>query len=112
MNPAGVVSLLEVTVRPGREDELVRVFAELRVFERAGGRGTLRRARLLRPVDESRAFLVLAEWDAPESYRAWLDDPVREEVRAAMEPLLAGDTSGDLFIVAEEWSLSVGTRQP
>jgi len=112
VNPAGVVSLLEVPVRPGREDELVRAFGELRVFERAGGRGTLRRARLLRPVDESRAFLVLAEWDAPESYRAWLDNPVREEVRAALEPLLAGDTSGDLFIVTEEWPPSGGTRQP
>jgi len=112
VNPAGVVSLLEVSVRPGRADKLVRAFAELRVLERAGGRGTLRRARLLRPVDESRPFLVLAEWDAPESYQAWLDDPVREEFRGAMEPLLAGDTSGDLFMVAEEWSRSGGTRQP
>lgn len=112
MTPAGAVSLLEIPVRPGCGDELVRAFAGLQVFERAGGRGTLRRARLLRPLDEGPTFLVLAEWDTPESYRAWLHDPVRNEVRAAMEPLLAGDVSGNLFTVAEAWSRPDATREP
>jgi len=42
--------------------------------------------------------LVVAEWESPESYQAWLGDPIREQLRERLEPLLAGDVvSGDLY---------------
>jgi heme-degrading monooxygenase HmoA len=84
-----VVSVLSVAVRPGAEDDLVRAFAEHDVFGHSRRSGGFVGGRLLRPLEPGDPFLVVAEWDDPESYRGWLDHPIRADLSAALEPLLA-----------------------
>jgi len=92
-----VVSLLRMPVRPGREAELVRAFDDLEIFERSRVSGGFLRGRLFRPVGRG-PLLVLAEWQSARDYQEWLDNPVREELRGRLEPLLAGDVeAGELF---------------
>jgi heme-degrading monooxygenase HmoA len=92
-----VVSVLRLPVRPGSEDALVRVFAELEIFRRSEESGGFLGGRLLRPRSGSH-FLVIAEWESDDDYRTWLENPVREELGAHIEPLLTGDVqAGELY---------------
>jgi heme-degrading monooxygenase HmoA len=84
-----VVSVLSLTVRPGAEDDLVRAFAEQEIFEHSRRSGGFVAGRLLRPLTPGEPFLVIAEWDEPGSYERWLDNPVRDQLSAALKPLLA-----------------------
>lgn len=83
-----VVSVLPIAVRPGREDELVRAFRELQVFEHARGAGGFLGGRLLRPLAAGDPFLVVAEWESEGAYRGWLESPLRRELASRIEPLL------------------------
>jgi heme-degrading monooxygenase HmoA len=92
-----VVSVLRLPVRPGSEAELVRAFDDLEIFERSRESGGFLRGRLFRPVGRG-PLLVLAEWQSARDYQGWLDNPVREELRGRLEPLLAGEVeAGELF---------------
>jgi heme-degrading monooxygenase HmoA len=92
-----VVSVLRLPVRPGKEDELVSAFAELRIFERSRESGGFLGARLLRPAGGG-PFLVVAEWEDAADYQRWLDNPVREEVGSRLEHLVAEDVqAGELY---------------
>ena len=92
-----VVSVLRLPVRPGREAELVRAFDDLEIFERSRESGGFLRGRLFQSVGRG-PLLVLAEWESARDYQGWLDNPVREELRGRVEPLLAGDVeAGELF---------------
>ncbi len=84
-----VVSLLRLRARPGRADDLMRSFAELRVFEHSRESGGFRGGRLFRPAGGGDEVVVLAEWEDAASYQGWLDNPVRAELSAGIAPLLA-----------------------
>jgi heme-degrading monooxygenase HmoA len=91
-----VVSVLSITIRDGAD--LAGAYARLEIFEHARLSGGFRGGRLLRPVEESKRYLVVAEWDSAEAYQRWLDNPVRAELAQQLEPLLDGDvTSGVLY---------------
>ena len=97
-----VVSVLRIPVRAGAEDGFLRAFAELRIFEHSRRSGGFRSGRLLRPLAAGDPFLVVAEWDDADAYQRWLDNPVRENLRGGLEPLLAGEVvSGELYEEAE-----------
>jgi heme-degrading monooxygenase HmoA len=89
-----VVSVLGIRVRPGAEEELVRSFVDLEVFEHARRSGGFRGGRLLRPLAEGEPFLVVADWDDAASYQGWLDNPVRAELNAKIEALVAESVPG------------------
>ncbi len=92
-----VVSVLRLPVRPGREAELVRAFDDLEIFQRSRESGGFLRGRLFLSVGRG-PLLVLAEWESARDYQGWLDNPVREELRSRLEPLLAADVeAGELF---------------
>jgi heme-degrading monooxygenase HmoA len=96
-----VVSVLPIAVRPGAEEGLVRAFRELRVLEHARRSGGLVAGRLLRPLGPGEPFLVVAEWESQEAYERWLASPLREELAARLEPLLAGSVRpGGLYVEA------------
>jgi len=95
-------SILTIPVKAGAEDEFAHGFNALRVFEHAGRIAGFRGGRLLRPLAPGEPFVVVAEWDAPEGYQAWLDSPVREELARAMSVLVEGEMTGALFVDATE----------
>ena len=93
-----VVSVLSLVARPGAEDDLVRAFAEQEIFEHSRRSGGFVTGRLLRPLMPGEPFLVIAEWDEADSYQRWLENPVRAELSAALQPLLAEqDVTGKLY---------------
>jgi heme-degrading monooxygenase HmoA len=89
-----VVSVLRIPVRAGAEDDFVRTFAELGIFGHSRRSGGFRSGRLLRPLFAGDPFLVVAEWDDANAYQRWLDNPVREELRGRLDPLVGGDVGG------------------
>lgn len=93
-----IVSVLSLVARPGAEDDLIRAFAEHEIFEHSRRSGGFVAGRLLRPLLRGEPFLVVAEWEEPGSYQRWLENPVREELSAALKPLLAEDVApGKLY---------------
>jgi heme-degrading monooxygenase HmoA len=90
-----VVSVLRLHERDGAD--LAAAFAQLEVFEHSRRSGGFLGGRLLRSVDDS-GYLVVAEWEDADAYRAWLDNPVRLELGAQLELLLTEDVApGELF---------------
>ncbi len=97
-------SILRIPVRAGEEDSLAQTFKDLEVFNHASRIDGFRSGRVFRPLAAGEPFVVVAEWDRPEAYEAWLQAPVRDELTRAIEPLLAGDPMGAVYSVVEEWS--------
>jgi quinol monooxygenase YgiN len=84
-------SVLTLRCEPGRRDELVRRFDELGVLATASTvPGYLSGDRRPSP-DDPDEVIVTATWASPEAYEAWLADPRRTALSAAIEPLLAGE---------------------
>ena len=92
-----LVSALRIPVRAGAEDDFVRAFAGLRIFEHSRRSGGFRGGRLLRPLAAGEPFLVVAEWVEADAYQGWLDNPARDELKATLEPLLAGELLGGVY---------------
>ena len=92
-----VVSVLRLAARPGGEDAFARAFATLEVFRHSEESGGFLGGRLLRSMGDG-PFLVIAEWESADAYRGWLENPVRRELSAQIEPLLAGEVvAGELY---------------
>ncbi len=96
-------SILRIPVRAGAEDEFAQTFKDLEVFDHASRIEGFRHGRVFRPLAAGEPFVVLAEWDGPGAYDAWLEAPVRDELTRAMEPLLTGDPAGAVYSIVEEW---------
>ena len=91
-----VVSVLSISVRDGAD--LAGAFARLEIFEHSRRSGGFCRGQLLRPVEPGGRYLMVAEWVSAAAYQRWLDNPVRAELGAQLEPLLDGDVaSGELY---------------
>ena len=95
-------SVLFFAILPGRRDEFVAGFARLEVLRRASTTPGFRRAQLHLPVDGADEALVTADWDSPEAYQGWLDNPVRAEIQAELGPLLAEAPEGRVYEVVED----------
>jgi heme-degrading monooxygenase HmoA len=95
-------SVLFFSVLPGRRGEFVAGFQKLQVLQRASSQQGFRHGQLLVPADASDEVLVTADWDSPEAYQGWLDNPVRGEIQAELGPLLAADPVPRVFEVVEE----------
>jgi heme-degrading monooxygenase HmoA len=95
-------SVLFFALLPGKRDEFVAGFARLEVLRRASAQPGFRRGQLHVPVDGADEALVTADWDSPEAYRGWLDNPVRAEIQAELGPLLAADPEPRVYEVVED----------
>jgi heme-degrading monooxygenase HmoA len=93
-----VVSVLRLPVRPGQIEELARAFDALDVFGHSERSGGFLGGRFLRPLAEGAPVVVIEEWETPESYQGWLDNPVRNELSEQLAPLLADEVAaGELY---------------
>ena len=95
-------SVLVFSILPGRRDEFVAGFTRLGVLRRASRQSGFRRGQLHVPVDDRDEVLVTADWDSPESYQGWLENPVRTEIQAELGPLLASDPEPRVYEVVED----------
>jgi heme-degrading monooxygenase HmoA len=97
-------SVLLFSILPGRRDEFLAGFRRLEVLRRASEQPGFRGGQLHVPVDGRDEALVTAEWDSPEAYRGWLDNPVRAEIQAELGPLLAAAPEPRLYEVVDDVS--------
>jgi heme-degrading monooxygenase HmoA len=96
-------SILRIPVREEAKPQFVQAFKDLDVFRHASEIRGFRAGRLFQPTTSGEPFVVMADWEDAHAYDAWLQAPVREELVRAIEPLLAGETSGGVYVVAEQW---------
>jgi heme-degrading monooxygenase HmoA len=93
-----VVSILRLIPRDGTGPQLERAFEELEIFEHSRRSGGFLGGRLLRPLSGQGPYVVVAEWEDAAAYHGWLDNPVRDQIGARLEPLLGDDvSSGELY---------------
>ena len=95
-------SVLAFSILPGRRDEFVAAFMRLGVLRRASRQPGFRRSQLHVPIDDRDEVLVTADWDSPEAYEGWLENPLRAEIQAELGPLLAADPMPRVFEVVED----------
>jgi quinol monooxygenase YgiN len=82
-------SVLFFEILPGRLEEFVERFRALEVLEHARLQAGFIRSELCVPADGSNRVMVTAEWESPEAYQGWLDNPIRPVLAAEIDPLLA-----------------------
>jgi heme-degrading monooxygenase HmoA len=97
-------SVLFFAIKPGRRDEFVAGFRRLEVLRRASRQPGFRRAQLHVPVDGADEALVTADWESPDAYQGWLDNPARGEIQAELGPLLTSDPEPRVFEVLADVS--------
>ena len=83
-----VRSLLVLRARPGRRDDVVTLFERLGVLREASVMPGFLTGELHVAADGSDELLVTATWASAAAYDAWLESPVRERMRPALEELL------------------------
>src|SRR5215831_14967929 len=95
-------SVLFFKLLPGRRDDFVAGMKRLDVLRRASRQPGFRGSQLHVSVGDPDEALVTADWDSPDAYQGWLDNPVRAEIQAELGPLLAVDPVGRMYEVVED----------
>jgi heme-degrading monooxygenase HmoA len=94
-------SVLSLRTQPGSRDALVEAFRRLGVFDSAAQIPGFRGGALHIAHDDDQDVLVTARWDSREAYAAWLASPVREQLNAALLPLLEAPPTARTFSVVD-----------
>jgi heme-degrading monooxygenase HmoA len=95
-------SVLVFSILLGRRDDFVAAFGRLQVLRRASRQPGFRSGQLHVRVDGSDEALVTADWDSPEAYEGWLENPVRAEMQSELGPLLAAEPEPRVYDVVED----------
>jgi heme-degrading monooxygenase HmoA len=94
-------SVLYIRTKPGCRDQLVQLFERLQILEKASHQEGFISSEVQVPVDGEDLVLVTATWTSPEAYQGWLDNPVREAMRADLELLADGDPESRVYEIVE-----------
>lgn len=80
-----ILTVQELRITPGREEEFITRFAELDVLGLAADAagGTLTEASV---VQNGSTFTVVTSWESARGLDEWVASPSREQVRRALEP--------------------------
>jgi heme-degrading monooxygenase HmoA len=81
-----------VRSRPHEADREAFEKAFRQVSETVRGTPGHVRDQLLRDTEDPSLYVLLAEWDSEESFRAWEDDPRHLEMAAPMLPYVVSTT--------------------
>jgi quinol monooxygenase YgiN len=93
-------SVIRFKVVPGKREEFLETFVGIGVLEISSFQDGFLGAQLHGQLEDPNAAMVTADWDSPAAYQGWLDNPVRDELSAALAPLLTADPQvGELFEV-------------
>jgi antibiotic biosynthesis monooxygenase (ABM) superfamily enzyme len=91
-------SVLSLRAAGGDTAALESYYADQQILERAREFPGCRDAVLLRAIDGGAVtHLVTADWDGPEDYQRWVQDPWRVAVSRRLADLL--DTESDELVV-------------
>jgi quinol monooxygenase YgiN len=84
-----VRSVLVLRALPGRRDDVTALFERLEILRQASAVPGFLGAELDAAADDPDELLVTAMWESGAAYDAWLESPVREQMRSPLEQLLA-----------------------
>jgi heme-degrading monooxygenase HmoA len=93
---------------PGRRDAFAARFRELAVLVHASRQPGFLRGELCLAADGSDRAMVTAEWDSPEAYQGWLDNPIRPVLAAELDPFLAAPPEPQIYETLEDVRTSRG----
>lgn len=97
-------SVLTLRVAEQRGADFEQFYARHGILERARAFGGCRGAQLWRSLGEDgRTYVVTADWDSPEDYQRWVDEPWRAALLPELVALL--DTDPDKPVVGELYEL-------
>jgi antibiotic biosynthesis monooxygenase (ABM) superfamily enzyme len=94
-------SVLVFAILPGRRAEFVKGMQRLEVLQRASYQPGFRGGQLHVRSDGSDEAIVIADWDSPEAYQGWLDNPIRTDIQTELGPLLAADPEPRVYEMVE-----------
>jgi heme-degrading monooxygenase HmoA len=80
-----VRATLTITVKPGKEEEFVRVWQEIAEHVRHNT-GNVRQT-LLRSADEERTFVVASDWGSREAFTEFERSPEQDDLTAPIRAL-------------------------
>lgn len=96
--------MLHIHAKPGKRDDLLRLFERLGVLAVAIEDRGLMSAELAVAVDDEDELVLVGEWASREQFERWLDGPVPGGFLDAAGGLLARKPSSRLYHVVESVS--------
>jgi heme-degrading monooxygenase HmoA len=101
-----VLTVQELRIQAGREQEFLERFRRLDVLRLAGGVSDLAEAVLVQRDDH---FEVVSTWPSVSGIEAWIGSKEREHVRTELEPLYAEPARVTRYEVLARYSASGGS---
>lgn len=92
--------IMERTVSPDQQDELLELLRRLRA--RAVAQPGYVTGETLTSVDKPGTHLVISTWHSLQDWRAWENDPDRLEILTKIEALL--NTPSKVAVFTEPWA--------
>lgn len=101
-------SVIYFHLEPGARARFIETFKRISVLETSSFQGGYLGGQLLAAVEDDNVAIVIADWESPESYQGWLDNPARENVGEQLRPYLSTEPVGQVFEVLHD----VGPETP
>ncbi|MDQ7843634.1 MAG: antibiotic biosynthesis monooxygenase family protein [Armatimonadota bacterium] len=95
-------SIIRLQVAAGREREFEETFRARGVLALAREVAGLRSGELLRPLRPGDPYVVIATWDSPAAYDAWVRSAARGQVNSAV-PISEPVDPADLYEIVESY---------
>ena len=101
-------SVLYLSARPGGVDDIVALYRDEQILEKAMRQEGCLGAELQVPREEGAPLLVTALWRDAAAYDAWVANPIRKTTAPALAALVDGDFDASVRGEVYEVVLAVG----
>jgi quinol monooxygenase YgiN len=90
-------SVIQFNIKPGQRDRFLEHFVRTGVLETSSFQAGYLGAQLMSSTSEPDIAIVIADWESPEAYQGWLDNPERERVGNPLDQYLDPSPEGQSF---------------
>lgn len=95
---------MHLRTKPGRHEDLARLFEALGVLVVTGDQPNLIAAELTVSTEDENEHLLITEWPSVEHYERWVGGRLADDLLGRAEPLLAAKPETRLYRVIESIS--------
>jgi heme-degrading monooxygenase HmoA len=95
-------SVISFHFEPGARAPFIETFKRISVLEVSSFQKGYLGGQLLTAVGDENLAMVIADWESPESYQGWLENPARENVGERLRPFLTSEPVGQVFEVLHD----------
>ncbi len=97
-------SVIQFNIRPGQRDRFLDYFVRTGVLETSSFQAGYLGAQLMSSTSDPNRAVVIAEWESPEAYQGWLENPDRELVGDPLDQFLEPSPEGQSFTLVHDVS--------